>query len=59
MAENRELSLMVESSGPPLSGELTYPDLFPAPAPLMKPGPRVLLLAGMVLPELGRVSLGN
>ena len=56
MAENLELSLMLLMSGPPLSGELTYPELFPAPR--MKPGPRVLLLPGIVLPELAWLSLG-
>ena len=59
MAENLELSLMLGRLGAPLSGELTYPDLLLAPAPLMKPGPRVLLRAGMDLPEADRLSLGN
>ena len=55
MAENLELSLMVGWSGGPLSGELAYPELFPPD--LMKPGPSVLLLPGMVRPEPGRLSV--
>ena len=54
MAENLEVRRMVLTSGGPVSGELTYPDpapLLPAPAPLMKPGPSVLLRPGMDLPE--------
>lgn len=51
MAENLDVSLMVLMSGPPASGELTYPELvLDPPEPRMKPGPSVLLLAGIVRP---------
>ena len=57
MAENLDVIRMVERSGPPASGELTYPEpaLVP-PEPRMKPGPSVLLLAGIVRP--GTVKRG-
>ena len=57
MAENLDVILMVERSGPPASGELTYPEpAFDPPEPRMKPGPSVLLLAGIVRP--GTVKRG-
>ena len=56
MAENLEVSRMVLRSGPPASGELTYPEpALAPPEPRMKPGPRVLLLAGIVLPETVKI----
>ena len=51
MAENRDVSLIELISGPPLSGELTYPLSDFLLGPLMNPGPRVLLRAGIVLPD--------
>ena len=57
MAENLDVIRMVERSGPPASGELTYPEpALAPPEPRMKPGPSVLLLAGIVRP--GTVNRG-